>query len=186
VGVEIKPILSRLDCLREEFRCGFILVDHFSKTGNLRSSRGGQRLAGSVRKHAWGESSLYVFPTHHENTVRVVTELKDTTSETFRLMLDGAEGQPVTLQWSPDAKNKVAARKKTLLAVVVDLGGQQRWVVAREVAKAASVSINTAVTYLNALVDEDRLLKRTRRLVGKCWTDHWRVRKKERKRKTSR
>ncbi len=173
---ELKPILYRLDRLREQFGCGFLLVDHFRKSTLGASKRGGQRLSGSVGKHAWGESSVYLFPGLKKDQVRVETELKDGPSEAFSLTLEDTEDDGVQFRWEAEADERAAEMKAKVLEALVSVTVAGEWVTAKLVSEAAGVSVNTAVKWLNLLVDEDGKLERQRRQAGKVTPWHWRLR----------
>ncbi len=173
---ELKPVFYTLNRLQEEFRCGFLLVDHFKKAALGSSKRGGQRLAGSVGKHAWGESSIYLFPAPGQNQVRVETELKDASSEAFTLTLTDTEDDGVRFDWTAEDDAKAAEMKAKVLDAVASVGGPGEWVTGKAVAEAAGISPNTATKWLNLLVDEDQKLERDRIQVGKVKPWHWRLR----------
>jgi RecA-family ATPase len=173
---ELKPILYRLDRLREEFQCGFVLVDHFKTASFGISRRGGQRLAGTVGKHAWGECSLYLFPGQGKNQVRVETELKDGPSEAFGLTLEDTPEGGVAFRWEPEATDRAAEMKAKILEAVEGLASPEGWVTAKQVAEAAGVSGNTASKWLTVLADEDGKLVREKQQVGKTKAFHYRLR----------
>jgi hypothetical protein len=175
-NAEMKPILYALDRLREEFGCGFLLVDHFKKSTIGASKRGGQRLSGSVRKHAWGESSIYLYPGLRKDEVRVETELKDGPSETFTLALEDTEDGGVEFVWKPEEDERAAEMKAKVLEAVSSVSAAGEWVRAKVVSEAAGVSVNTGVKWLNVLVDEDGKLERDKKPVGKTNAWHWRLR----------
>jgi len=156
---ELKPIFYTLSRLQEDFHCGFILVDHFKKSALGSSRRGGQRLSGTLGKHAWGESSLYLFPAPGRNQVRVETELKDAPSEAFTLTLADTEDGGVVFEWAAEADAKAEEMKAKVLE-----------------AEAAGVSSNTASKWLALLLDEDQKVERERRPVGKTTRVEWKLR----------
>jgi len=171
----MKPVFRNLDRLREEFGCGFLLVDHFKKATIGVSRRGGQRLSGTVGKHAFGECSLYLFPAQGPNRVRVETELKDGPSEVFGLALEDTDDGGVVFTWQAEAEDFVATMKAKALAAVEGLAPDRSWVRAKQVAEVMGVSPNTAKKYLDLLVDEDGKLDRDRLQVGKTKAWHWRL-----------
>ncbi len=173
---EMKPVFRNLDRLREEFSCGFLLADHFKKASVGTSKRGGQRLSGTVGKHAWGENSLYLFPSQGANRVRVETELKDGPSEVFGLALEDTEDGGVVFTWQAEAADREGEMKTKALAAVEGLALDGSWVKTNPIAEAMGVSPNTATKYLNLLVDEDRKLDRERRQEGKAKPFFWRLR----------
>ncbi len=173
---EMKPVFRNLDRLREEFSCGFLLADHFKKSSVGTSKRGGQRLSGTVGKHAWGENSLYLFPSQGANRVRVETELKDGPSEVFGLALEDSEDGGVVFTWQAEAADREGEMKAKALAAVEGLAPDGSWVKTNPIAEAMGVSPNTATKYLNLLVDEDRKLEREQRREGKAKPFFWRLR----------
>lgn len=173
---EMKPVFRNLDRLREEFSCGFLLADHFKKATIGTSRRGGQRLSGTVGKHAWGENSLYLFPSQGANRVRVETELKDGPSEVFGLALEDTEDGGVVFTWQAEAADREGEMKAKALAAVEGLALDGSWVKTKAIAEAMGVSTNTAKKYLDLLVDEDRKLDRDQRKEGKAEPFFWRLR----------
>ncbi len=173
---DMKPVFRNLDRLREDFGCGFLLADHFKKASIGTSKRGGQRLSGTVGKHAFGECSLYLFPAHGANRVRVETELKDGPSEVFGLALEDTEGGGVIFTWQAEAEDLTATMKAKALAAVEGLALGGSWVKTNAIAEAMGVVPNTAKKYLDLLVDEDRKLDRERRQEGKAKPFFWRLR----------
>jgi len=173
---EMKPVFRNLDRLREEFGCSFLLADHFKKAGIGVSRRGGQRLSGTVGKHAFGECSLYLFPAQGANRVRVETELKDGPSEVFGLALEDTEEGGVRFAWQAEAEDREAGMKAKALGAIEGLALDGSWVTAKTVADAMGVAPNTATKYLNLLVDEDRKLEREKLPTGKTKAWHWRLR----------
>jgi hypothetical protein len=151
-------------------------VDHFKKASIGASRRGGQRLAGTVGKHAWGECSLYLFPGQGKNQVRVDTELKDGPSETFGLTLEDTPEGGVSFRWEPEATDRAGEMKAKILEAVEGLASPEGWVTAKQVAEGAGVSGNTASKWLTVLADEDGKLERERRQVGKVKPYHYRLR----------
>lgn len=55
---ELFPILQYLLYLKNEYRCGIVLIHHWNKGGE--SKRGGQRMLGSTTLHGWIESAWYL------------------------------------------------------------------------------------------------------------------------------
>jgi RecA-family ATPase len=172
---ELKPVLYQLDRLREEFGCGFLLVDHFKKASIGTSRRGGQRLAGTVGKHAWGECSLYLFPGQGKNQVRVETELKDDPSEAFGLTLEDSPEGGVSFRWEPEATDRAGEMKAKILEAVEGLASPEGWVTVKQVAEGSGVSGSTASRWLTILADEDGKLERQRFQVGKTKAWHYRM-----------
>jgi hypothetical protein len=173
---ELKPVLYSLDRLREEFGCGFLLADHFKKATIGTSKRGGQRLAGTVGKHAWGECSFYLFPLRGKNRVRVETELKDAPSEAFGLALEDTPEGGVAFQWQAEAADRESEMKEKVLAALEGAAAPGEWVKTATVAEAAGTSENTARKYLDTLVDVDRNVERERRTEGRAKPWYWRLR----------
>jgi RecA-family ATPase len=173
---DMKPVFRDLDRLREEFGCGFLLTDHFKKASMGTSRRGGQRLSGTVGKHAWGENSLYLFPVQGKNRVRVDTELKDGPSEVFGLALEDTEDGGVVFTWQAEAEDQASIMKAKALAAVEELAPDGLWVTAKQVAEVMGVKPNTAKKYLDLLVDEDQKLERELLKVAKTKAWHWRLR----------
>lgn len=173
---ELKPLFYSLDRLREEFGCGFLLADHFKKAALGTSKRGGQRLSGTVGKHAWGECSLYLFPLPGRNRVRVETELKDAPSETFGLALEDTPEGGVLFRWEADAQDREAETKAKVLAAMEGLAPPGEWITAKRAAEAAGMSPNSAKKYLDLLTDEDRKAERQKLQAGKVKAWHWRLR----------
>lgn len=163
----MKPIFYHLDRLREEFGGGFLLADHFKKSSLGISKRGGQRLAGTVGKHAWGENSLYLFPVHGVNRVRVETELKDAPSETFGLALEDTEDGGVAFRWEAEAEERVTEMKEKIITAIGGLSPPDGWVTASQVGEVLGIAKNTARKYLDLLVDEDKRLRREQRQGGR-------------------
>ena len=172
---EMKPVFRNLDRLREEFSCGFLLADHFKKASVGTSKRGGQRLSGTVGKHAFGECSLYLFPTQGTNRVRVETELKDGPSEVFGLALEDTEDGGVVFTWQAEAEDREGEMKAKALAAVEGLALDGSWVRTKPIAEVMGVAPNTAAKYLNLLVDEDRRLDREQRKEGRAKPFFWRL-----------
>jgi len=172
---ELKPVLYRLDRMREEYGSAFLLVDHFRKQAIGTSKRGGQRLAGTTGKHAWGEASLYLFPTAGKNRVRVETELKDGPAEAFTLTLEDTEGGGVRFAWAPEQDERAGEMKVRVLEALESVASRAEWVPAKPVAEAAGIATNTATKWLNALTD-DGTLERDRRRAGKVMRSEWRLR----------
>ena len=164
---DMKFVFRNLDRLREEFGCGFLLTDHFKKSSFGGSRRGGQRLSGTVGKHAWGENSLYLFLTHGANRVRVETELKDAPSEVFCLSLEDTEDGAVVFKWETEAEDRTEETKEKVLAALGNVDPPDGWVPVAEVVKATGISKNTVRKYLDLLVDEDNKAKREMRKIGK-------------------
>jgi RecA-family ATPase len=173
---ELKPVFYTLNRQQEEFGCGFLLADHFKKSTLGGSKRGGQRLSGTVGKHAWGESSLYLFPGPRKHTVLVETELKDAPSEAFTLTLADTEDGGVVFEWAAEADAKADQMKAKILEALESIGGRAEWVTTKAVAEAAGVSSNTAGKWLGLLLDEDRKVERDRRPVGKTTRVEWKLR----------
>jgi hypothetical protein len=173
---ELKPVFYMLNRLQEEYGCGFLLVDHFKKQSLGSSKRGGQRLAGTIGKHAWGESSIYLFPAPGQNRVRVETELKDAPSEAFTLTLTDTPDDGVVFEWGAEADAKAAEMKAKVLDAVASVGSPREWVTSKAVGEAAGISSNTAAKWLGLLTDEDQKLERDRIQVGKVKPWHWRLR----------
>ncbi len=173
---DMKPVFRNLDRLREDFGCGFLLTDHFKKTTLGTSKRGGQRLSGTVGKHAFGECSLYLFPAQGPNRVRVETELKDGPPEVFGLALEDTEDGGVRFTWQAEAEDRATEMKVKALDAVESLASDGSWVTAKAIADAIGVAANTATKYLNLLVDEDRKLEREKLPTGKTKAWHWRLR----------
>ena len=173
---EMKPVFQNLDRLRENFGCSFLLADHFKKATVGASRRGGQRLSGTVGKHAFGECSLYLFPAQGANRVRVETELKDGPSEVFGLTLEDTEDGGVVFTWQAEAADREGEMKAKALAAVEGLAGDGSWLTAKVIADAMGVAPNTATKYLNPLVDNDRRLERDKLPTGKTKAWHWRLR----------
>lgn len=165
---EMKPIFRTLDRLRDEFGCGFLLADHFKKSALGGSRRGGQRLAGTVGKHAWVEGSIYIFPTQAKNRVAVETELKDGAPESFGLALEDPPGGGVVFRWEAEAQDREAEAKAKVWEALVGIATPGEWVPVAQVATAAGVARNTAKRYLDALVDEDKKAEREKRQIGKA------------------
>jgi len=173
---DMKPVFRNLDQLREEFSCGFLLADHFKKATIGASKRGGQRLSGTVGKHAFGECSLYLFPTQGTNRVRVETELKDGPSEVFGLALEDTENGGVVFTWQAEAEDHEGEMKAKALAAVEGLALDGSWVRTKPIAEVMGVAPNTTAKYLNLLVDEDRKLEREQRKEGRAKPFFWRLR----------
>jgi hypothetical protein len=55
---ELFPILQWLLYLKNEYKCGIVLIHHWNKGGE--SKRGGQRMLGSTTLHGWIESAWYL------------------------------------------------------------------------------------------------------------------------------
>lgn len=55
---ELFPILQYLLYLKNEYKCGIVLIHHWNKGGE--SKRGGQRMLGSTTLHGWIESAWYL------------------------------------------------------------------------------------------------------------------------------
>jgi hypothetical protein len=162
--------------MRERFGCGFLLADHFKKSSFGTSKRGGQRLAGTVGKHAFGENSLYLFPLPGKNRVRVEAELKDAPSEAFGLTLEDTPDGGVVFKWEAEAEGREAEAKAKVLAALEGLTAAGEWVKTAQVAGAAGVSGGSAKKYLDLLADVDGKAERERRQVGKAKAWHWRLR----------
>jgi len=173
---EMKPVFRNLDQLREEFSCGFLLADHFKKASVGTSKRGGQRLSGTVGKHAFGECSLYLFPAQGANRVRVETELKDGPSEMFGLALEDTEDGGVVFTWQAEAADREGEMKAKALAAVEGLALDGSWVKTNPIAEAMGVSTNTARKHLDLLVDDNRKLERKQDREGKAKPFFWRLR----------
>lgn len=163
----MKPVFRNLDRLREEHGCGFLLADHFRKAAIGVSKRGGQRLSGTVGKHAFGECSLYLFPAQGVNRVRVETELKDGPSEVFGLALEDTEDGGVRFVWEAEAEDRASEMKEKILAAIVEASSPDGWATAAQVGQAAGIAKNTARKYLDLLVDEDKKVERQRLQRGK-------------------
>ena len=172
----MKPVFRNLDRLREEFQCGFLLADHFKKATIGASRRGGQRLSGTVGKHAFGECSLYLFPAQGPNRVRVETELKDGPSEVFGLTLEDTGDGGVRFVWQAEAEDREAGMKAKAMAAVEGLALDGTWVKTNPIADAMGISPNTAKKYLDLLVDEDHKLEREQRKEGRAKPYFWRLR----------
>jgi len=173
---EMKPVFRNLDRLREEFSCGFLLADHFKKATIGTSRRGGQRLSGTVGKHAFGECSLYLFPAQGANRVRVETELKDGPSEVFGLTLEDTEDGGVVFTWQAEAADREGEMKAKALAAVEELALDGSWVKTNPISEAMGVSTNTAKKHLDLLVDEEGKLEREQRQEGRAKPFFWRLR----------
>lgn len=57
---DLNPILNWLNIVKERYGCSIILIHHYNKGTNTNSSRGGQRMAGSIFLYGWLESAWYV------------------------------------------------------------------------------------------------------------------------------
>lgn len=55
---DLMPLLQWLLYLKNEYKCGVLLVHHYNKGSE--SSRGGQRMLGSTTLHGWVESGWYI------------------------------------------------------------------------------------------------------------------------------
>jgi RecA-family ATPase len=165
---EMKPVFYNLDRLREEFQCGFLLADHFKKTTIGASRRGGQRLSGTVGKHAFGENSLYLFPAQGVNRVRVETELKDGPSEVFGLRLEDTEDGGVCFAWEAEAEDRTREMKEKILAALREIKSEDGWVTSTQAGEVAGIARGTAKKYLDLLADEDKTLERQARQRGKA------------------
>jgi len=173
---DMKPVFRNLDQLREEFSCGFLLVDHFKKGTIGASKRGGQRLSGTVGKHAWGENNIYLYPSQGVNRVRVETELKDGPTEVFGLALEDTDDDGVVFTWQAEAEDREGEMKVKALAAVEEMALDGSWVKTNPIAETMGVATNTATKYLNLLVDEDRKLEREQRKEGRAKPFFWRLR----------
>lgn len=72
---DVRPILNWMLSLRYTYNCGIMVVHHWNKSGQ--SSRGGQRMLGSVLFHGWVESAVYnLVENEEEHKVKVQREFR--------------------------------------------------------------------------------------------------------------